>query len=151
MIPLPENKSHLAKLLTYRFLAAFLDYSMFFSIVASYFYYFSNELRPGVFVLLGFDNYFYFIFLWLLMFPISEGIFGYTLFKGLFNLKVMPDKRESYSFLFSLRRRLADPIDFFLFGFVGVVLIIYTKESKRLGDFWSETYVDFEPDEHISN
>lgn len=78
---------------------------------------------------------------WLIYFPIAEGIFGRTLGKYIFGLTVLTKSGNSISFLQAIKRRLLDIPDFFLFGIVAFVAIKNTPDHQRLGDLWAKTIV----------
>jgi len=88
--------------------------------------------------------------LWFIYFPVVEGIFGYTLFKGLFDLKVVPDRRRDSHFAVSLKRHLLDPVDFAFFGLVGIILVKSRDDHKRLGDMVAYSHVALDREERLS-
>ncbi len=125
--------------------AALVDYFHYFVIVMIYGYLlgtvnqwgrtetgFSFSVNPGVIAP---------IVLWLVYFPFMESKFGYTLGKGLFDLKLVCQQRKDYPFIVSLKRHLLDPIDFSFFGLVAILLVKNTKEHQRLGDMWAHSLV----------
>jgi len=77
--------------------------------------------------------------LWLLTFPVLEGLTGYTLGKKLLRLKVLQKDGKKVSILSSLVRHLFDFIDFcFLFGFI---IASKNKNRQRIGDLVANTII----------
>jgi uncharacterized RDD family membrane protein YckC len=81
------------------------------------------------------------VLIWLIYFPFIESRLGYTLGKGLFDIKVVRERKSDSPFFVSLKRHLLDPVDFFFFGFVAVLLVKFTMKHKRLGEFWAHSLV----------
>ena len=79
---------------------------------------------------------------WLIYFPIIEGIFGQTLGKVLFKFKVVKNDYSDINILNSIARRLFDVIDFLpMFGILGLIIASSNKTSKRIGDMVAKTIV----------
>jgi uncharacterized RDD family membrane protein YckC len=128
--------------------AAILDYFLFGAIVLGYMILFGPSkdvdhrsdsesmilLRPGFLTLNG---------LWLVYFPVTESLLGYTLGKGAFGLKVVRERKKDFPFKAALKRHLLDPLEFFFvpFGIVAILMVKFTKDHKRLGDMWAHTRV----------
>ncbi len=74
--------------------------------------------------------------LWIILFPLFEAMFGYTLGKGLFNLKVIARNGKRPLF-----RHLFDFPDFFIFGVIALIMLNRSKLPRRIGDFLSGTCV----------
>lgn len=72
---------------------------------------------------------------------IQEILFGFTIGKKIFNLKLVDDrngaKPKFYQFII---RRLFDLIDIYLF-FLGFLVLISDKKNQRLGDKFSKIRV----------
>jgi uncharacterized RDD family membrane protein YckC len=132
-------------ILVRRCFAATLDYSIFFLIYVIYVYFFGNVdewgINDGKFSVKFDIGLFSFIFIWFLYFPVIESIYGYTLGKGLFDLKVIKENSNDSKFYVSFIRHLVDIIDFFLLGLVAILLVKYTKRHKRIGDLLADTIV----------
>jgi uncharacterized RDD family membrane protein YckC len=124
-----------------RLIAAIIDYGIFFAIFVGYTIFFGIRKDDGIFEVKGFSHIFLILILWLTYFPIIESKLGYTLGKGLFDLKVVNIKNQKPSFSQSLKRHLLDFVDVVFYGFIMVVSIRQTKEFKRLGDLWAKTLV----------
>lgn len=78
---------------------------------------------------------------WLLYVVVIEGLFNATIGHFILGLKVVKTDGERIDFITSLKRHLADPIDFFFFGVVGIILIKNTALNQRFGDIWAKTIV----------
>lgn len=106
-----------------RVAAALLDYMLFFGLLIGYAALFGEAQGDGRFYVYGIGHLFATAFLWFLYFPVTEGVWGFTLFKGLFDLKVVSDRRKDFDVIVALKRHLFDPIDFFIFGLVAIILV----------------------------
>ena len=134
------------RILARRIWAAMIDYLVYFLLLILYSYFFGEVQEWGFKENGGFafkvnPGFLPTILLWFLYFPIVESLLGYTLGKGILDLRVVPKDRNDFSFIISLKRHLLDPIDFAFFGLVGILLIKFSKEHKRLGDFWAKSLV----------
>ncbi len=134
------------RILARRCWAALIDYVVYFLILMLYGYIFGDVHGWGFNENGGFSfrvnpGFFSTVILWFIYFPITESILGYTLGKGALDLKVIPQDRKDFPFVVSLKRHLLDPIDFAFFGLVGILLIKFSKEHKRLGDHWAKSLV----------
>jgi len=132
-------------ILARRCFAAALDYFIYFVIYIIYTYFFGDVndwgIKDGTFKFNINIGFFSFVFIWFLYFPVIESIYGYTLGKGLFDLKVVRENTENSKFYVSFIRHLVDFIDFFLFGLVAILLVKFTKKHKRIGDLLADTLV----------
>lgn len=134
------------KILAKRCWAAILDYLFYFIILMLYGYFLGEVHEWGFKEEGGFAfnvdaGFFATVFIWFLYFPVIESSLGYTLGKGLLDLKVVPEDKKEFPFIVSLKRHLLDPIDFAFFGIVAVLLVKYNKRHKRLGDYWAKSNV----------
>ena len=86
------------------------------------------------------------IVLWIIYFPVFESTLGYTLGKGLVDLKLVCQRKTDFPFFVALKRHMLDPIDLFPLGLVAILLVKNTKEHKRLGDMWAHSVVIKETD-----
>ena len=130
-----------------RAFAAMLDYGVYFLVFFAYVKFFGEPNENGQYEAKGIHHVLAVMLLWVLYFPCSEGAFGATPFKYLLDLKVKPERRKDYRFTAALKRHLLDPIDFFLFGIVAIVLVKTSSEQKRLGDMFAHTNVVLDKDE----
>jgi uncharacterized RDD family membrane protein YckC len=133
-----------------RVAAALLDYTLFFGIMFGYATIFGEPLGDGQFYVHGFGNLFAVALLWFLYFPVMEGLWGFTLFKGLFDLKVVSDRRRDLDVGVALKRHLFDPIDFFMFGLVAIILVKTSDEHQRIGDLVANTRVILDKEEGVA-
>ena len=128
-------------LLARRGWAALLDYLAYFGLFYSYLVFFGHYDWTGALVVTGFGNLFMICLMWFIYFPFCEGVFGYTLFKAILNLKVKPDNRSDYRLMVAIKRHLLDPIDFGLFGVIAAVSARSRDDHKRLGDIFAHSTV----------
>jgi uncharacterized RDD family membrane protein YckC len=127
--------------------AAILDYNLFGGILYGYMIVFGTVEEGGRAVVHGAIHFLPITVLWVLYFPVMEGVFGFTLFKGVLDLKIMPDRSTDSRVLVALKRHLLDPIDFLLFGIVAIVLVKTRDDHKRLGDIIAHSIVVRDRDE----
>ena len=80
--------------------------------------------------------------IWFIWFPVIEAWKGATIFKSVFQLKVVHEDGSSATLFGTLLRHMFDPIDLLLFfGIIGIALAKFTKKHQRLGDIVGQTYV----------
>jgi len=147
-----DYQEYLDKYVAYDFIlakrcwAALIDYILYFLILALYCFISGDVYLQG----LKDDGNFAFnmnpgliptVIIWFFYFPTLESILGYTPGKGIFDIKVISEDRKEFPFVVSLKRHLLDPVDFAFFGLVGIISIKYSKQHKRLGDFWAKSLV----------
>ena len=123
--------ARLEPVLVKRALAAFLDYALFMGIVSILFYF-------------GYVSFLFVLVFWFVYFVAIESILGYTLFKGLFDLRIVRDNRNDFPLMVALKRHLCDPLDFFLFGGVAILVSKLRPDHKRLGDLFAHSTVQME-------
>ena len=128
-------------LLARRVSTAVLDYLLYGGIFIGYVYFFGSQNEQGVIEAKGIQHLLGVMCLWLLYFPTMEGLFGFTLFKGIFDLKIVQDRRKHFRFAVAFKRHLLDPIDFFIFGIVAIILAKTRDDHKRLGDLLAHSRV----------
>lgn len=134
-------------LLARRASAAILDYALVFAVCAAYIKLVGTEGADGTYRANGLHHLVVLWLFWFLYFPVVEGIFGYTLFKGAFGLKVVPDKRRDSRFAVAFKRHLLDPVDFAFFGVVGLILVKTRDDHKRLGDMVAYCHIELDAEE----
>jgi uncharacterized RDD family membrane protein YckC len=128
-------------ILSRRATAAFLDYATYFFLLFGLFYTFGHMNSEGQMEIKGLWGLFSPFFIWFLYFPLMEAMFGYTLFKGLFDLKVVCERRMDFPLKVTLLRHLVDFIDFAFFGIVAFILVRVRDDHKRLGDMLAHSHV----------
>ena len=142
---LSSNQQTYRPVLARRCLAALVDYTFYFVLLYIYVFMFGPgpewsyhtdsiniTLTPGA--LVGGC-------LWFVLFILMEGRFGYTLGKGLFDVKVVRERQADSPYFAAFKRHFFDMIDFFLFGLLAILLVKFSKEHKRLGDMIAHTQV----------
>lgn len=72
---------------------------------------------------------------------VPEWLFGSTIGKFIFRLRVVSDANGKANFMQSLKRNLLRPIDFIFFYFIGFVVAMLNPLRQRLGDQWAHTTV----------
>lgn len=68
---------------------------------------------------------------------------GGTFGNSLLGIKAIPINgvNRNLTFIESLKRHLADPLDIFFFGLVAIITINSTDRNQRVGDLWAKTIV----------
>jgi uncharacterized RDD family membrane protein YckC len=128
-------------ILARRAFAALIDYGIYFGIFYAIVYFFGDLNSDGTRTLHGFGNLFILFFIWFVLFPGLEGFLGYTLGKGLLDLKIVCERKQDTPLGASFKRHIVDFIDFFLFGAVAIILVKTSSEHKRIGDHVAHTHV----------
>ncbi len=130
---------------TYRWLAALIDYILFFSCFTVCLIFFGEKhiSEDGV---VGYEvNNFpglLVIASWWLLFPVLEGTTGQTLGKAIFNIKVIKADGTKASFGNCVVRHLFDFVDYIPFlGFVGIIVASNNNLKQRVGDLVAKTIV----------
>ena len=137
-----SGKTHLVR----RALAFVVDYGIFLAANYQYGKYFGepHPFNPDLYRI-PVSHAFVLFAAWCAWFPIMEAVFGFTLGKGLFDLKVVTSRGLKADALQVIQRRLLDPIDFACCMFVpGILTVILTPYGQRLGDLWGKTIVTHE-------
>ncbi len=138
-----EQTQSIDKVLSRRCYAAFIDYFIFLVVFHSYANIWGMVLPNGIPKIQGSIHYLAVFIIWVFIFPFMEMKFGFTLGKSLFHLKVVYNRNNR--FISSLLRHCSDLIDLFLFfGIVAIVMVKYTAQHKRIGDYLGNTTVEFE-------
>ena len=78
---------------------------------------------------------------WLIFMPLAEGIWGYTLGKKLLGLLVVNLEGRKVTLFAAFIRHLADCVDFFGGGLVGIIVVWVTRDHQRIGDILARTRV----------
>lgn len=73
-------------------------------------------------------------------YAVMESRLGYTLGKGMFNLRVADEHHRSPTFEQALKRHLLGLIEFQMFGLPAFIAVRLTG-GARLGDLWARTRV----------
>lgn len=131
-------------LLARRVAAAVLDHILLIVIYVVYIYVVGEETSEGTYTAQGPHHFFTMMLMWFLYFPVMEGVCGYTLFKGLFDLKVVPERRNDGRFGVALKRHLLDPVDFAFFGLVAILLVKTRDDHKRLGGLVAYSHIELD-------
>lgn len=80
-------------------------------------------------------------FLLFVYFVVMEGLFGATLGKMLLKMKVVKTDGSPCDIASALTRNVLRIVDYFFFGFVGMILIWMSPKKQRLGDTIANTIV----------
>jgi len=127
-------------ILARRIAAAVIDYNVFAGLSLLYLYLFGT--RVDAFNYAGHGGHFFIVLLlWFSYFIVAEAIWGATLAKLLFRIRVIREDSDDAALKVAFKRHLLDCIDFFLFGVVAIVLVKVTQDHKRLGDFFAHSRV----------
>jgi uncharacterized RDD family membrane protein YckC len=124
-----------------RAVATIVDYGIFFAFTFAYVYQFGSETSEG-YQVQGCGHFLALLFAWIVWLPLPEALFGRTLGKWGFDLRVMAADGRRASTSQSFLRRLLDPIDLLLFfGLVGYVVAKTNALHQRVGDLVAKTRV----------
>lgn len=85
------------------------------------------------------------IIFWFIYFPIFESYTGQTMGKAIFGLQVVKENEQLNSFRVALFRRLFDSLEILSLGIVSILLMKFTNDGKRFGDFIAGSRVIREP------
>jgi uncharacterized RDD family membrane protein YckC len=125
-----------------RLAAALLDYGIFLLFFIIYVRTFGEQQPDGTYKAQGFRHFFIIVLVWIIYFPVLESSLGFTLGKGLFDLKVIGTNGRKPSFSQSFKRHIIDFFDFLFFTTVAFITIRNSPDGvKRLGDMWAKTKV----------
>ena len=131
-------------ILARRATAAVLDYVLYIAMTFGYVLFFGTPNDQGAMEVNGFGHLFMLFVIWFIYFPLIEGVFGFTAFKGLLDLRVVQERREDFAVLVSFKRHIVDFIDFFFFGLIAIILVKVSSDHKRIGDRIAHSHVVFE-------
>lgn len=130
-----------------RFIAGFIDYSIVLTFLIVYIYTFGEQTNKG-YSITGFATLIPMMF-WIIMTAGVEQLMGATLGNLIVSLKpvsINNPTNQKVSFSQSLKRHLLAPIDMFLFGIIGIIVLTNTPKHQRIGDLWAHTIVIKEVD-----
>ncbi|SMC75229.1 RDD family protein [Moheibacter sediminis] len=128
--------------ITDRIFAGLIDYTIIFGIGFFLIYSMGAPNNEGGYSLKGLPALIPVLF-WLIFTVGIESFFGVTIGNSIMNLKPIPMNEEERKLTFgeSLKRHLADPIDMFFFGLIGILTIKNSDKNQRVGDIWAKTIV----------
>jgi uncharacterized RDD family membrane protein YckC len=130
-----------------RWVACFIDYFIYFTMVGLGSYVFGNRMIDAegsiTWELHGIPGFVAILIPWLFFFPFIESFnSGQTIGKALFRLKIVNDNFSKVSFSSSLIKHLFDLVDFFpMFGILGLLVTTNNKYRQRIGDLVAKTVV----------
>jgi len=127
-------------LLWRRAIAALIDYAVVFVFDFTIIRFLGTQNPDGSYSVHGFPALIPLVF-WFALIPGMEATFGYTLGKGLLDIKVVHERRKDYPLAVALKRHILDFIDLFFFGMIAILIIRSTDEHKRIGDFIAHSRV----------
>ena len=79
--------------------------------------------------------------LWLLYFPVCESIFGQTIGKKAFDLRLTDLNGNTPSIAHTFLRRVLDFFEIMFFGIPAVLVINHSEKNQRIGDMMASTTV----------
>jgi uncharacterized RDD family membrane protein YckC len=120
--------------------ASFVDYGIVFTLTFSYTFTFGRPNAEGVQSVDGVEGLPVFG-LWLIYFPIVEGMTGQTLGKKVVGTRVATLSGGDVGVWKSFIRHLFDMIDFLFFGLIGILVVRSTDKRQRVGDLIAKTIV----------
>jgi uncharacterized RDD family membrane protein YckC len=90
----------------------------------------------------GTNHVILFLVIWVIYFPLAEGITGRTIGKKLFGIKVVGKDFSEVGFTQAFLRRILDIVDFIpVFGILGLFIAAINKQNRRIGDLVAGTVV----------
>ena len=123
----------------YRILAFFIDFFIFWLIAMILGIFFGEPLEDEIgFHMTGLPAFGMMVF-GLLIWPISEGIWGQTIGKRILDLKVVTDDYKQIGIGQALGRFLLGFIDYMFL--IGIIISANNKQNKRIGDLAANTIV----------
>lgn len=130
------------KYIVRRYLAGFIDYSIVYFITFLLVFILGTPDDEYTYHLNGLPASIPVLF-WFLFIVCLETWFGATVGNTIVQLKpvTFSGYSKKISFGQSFKRHLLDPIDMFLFGVIGIVIIKTSDKNQRLGDIWAKTTV----------
>lgn len=124
-----------------RAIAALIDYGIYFGLFYTYVKLVGEPTEMGGYEAKGFHHMFLILTAWSIYFPVIESTLGYTLGKGLLDLKVVEEDGSRVLIFSSFQRHLLDIIDFSSGGLVAILCVKFSEKHQRLGDMWAHTHV----------
>lgn len=131
-----------------RVISACVDFTVFWIFIFILGYFFGESDRgkidaDGYIIQFGFTltapvSYLVLV-IWALLFPIIEGLTGYTIGKRLLRIKVMKKNNTQVTILTSFIRHIVDVIDLCLF--IGFIIANNNRYHQRIGDLLANTVV----------
>lgn len=132
---------------TKRWLACFVDYSIYSTAAGFLIYIFGNSVINSdgerSWELTGMPAFFTCVLPWFLFFPGIESFNkGQTLAKALFRIRTVKEDNSRLSFGNSFVKHLFDVVDYFpFFGITGLIVAANNKKKQRVGDLVAKTIV----------
>jgi|TARA_B100000378_G_scaffold31506_1_gene23563 uncharacterized RDD family membrane protein YckC len=125
-----------------RILAGIVDYGIIYLFSFASIFLLGEPNDEGTYQLNGAPALIPVVF-WLLMTVGCESGLGGTVGNSLVGLKAIPisGQNRNLTFFQSFKRHIMDPVDMFLFGLVGIIIIKNTDKNQRVGDLWGRTIV----------
>ena len=120
--------------------ASVVDYGLFVTLAFSYVWALGTSIQPGTRVLSGSGHALLLLAGWFVYFPLCEMVWGKTLGKSLFHVKVVMYDGTKVTPVAALKRHILDPIDLVVFSLIAVTFQSHST-PRRLGDLWSQTVV----------
>ncbi len=135
-----ENKTNLLR----RISSTIFDYLIIFIINYAVVRYLGEPLPEGGYHAEGITALIPLLF-WFVFFPLSEYLFSKTLGMYFLDLKVVKVDSSQLKLSDTIKRRILDIVDIFLFfGIIAIVVIKNNKLSQRVGDIVAHTIVVYE-------
>jgi uncharacterized RDD family membrane protein YckC len=133
---IPKRKSYVIR----RVIACLIDYTIFLIILCALAMFVLPEVTlnsPSNFL-----NISVIAILWILVLVFPEAKFGYTIGKGVVNLRVAKLRESDSMFKVALKRHVLDFIEFPMwFGLISFIMIINSDRHQRIGDMFAHSIV----------
>jgi len=134
-----ENRFPIAKK-RYRIIAFLIDFSIYALIGYATSVFFGTVQEDGVSYKMNGLPALSMMILALILWPISEGIWGQTIGKRLLDLKVMTTDYKPIGLGPAFVRFFVGFIDYIFFA-IGLIVATFNKQNKRIGDLVADTIV----------
>lgn len=128
----------------WRVVGALIDWGIFYGVILLYLFLFGTPDGSGTYRITGppaFGAFIVIAILWFVYFPVAETFARQTVGKAIVGLQVTGASQVTPGIVEMTKRRLADVVDFTLWGIVGLIAINKTEKRQRIGDLWAETMV----------
>lgn len=125
-----------------RYLSAFIDYAIVFTLTFLYVQVFGVQTGPASYSISGVGALVPML-IWFALIVCTEAFLGGTIGNSIAGLKVLSADipKSEIKFYQALLRRIIDPVDMAFLGLVGALVITNSPNKQRVGDLVANTVV----------